>query len=78
MGSRLLFRRQVDDVGLLVRLERVSRRMRQDDLAALAGVLPQQVSALERGAYLHPAARRRILAAVGLEENLAQQEGLAP
>lgn len=66
MNSVLLLAADTSDLGLLVRLARVARRLKQADLADLAGVMPQQVSSLERGVYLYPAARERILKALGL------------
>jgi transcriptional regulator with XRE-family HTH domain len=69
MNSVLVLPADTADLSLLVRLARVARRLKQADLADIAGVLPQQVSALERGAYLHPAARERILTSLGLAEN---------
>lgn len=55
---------------LLIRLERISRGWRQIDLARRAGVTQTEVSALERGLYIIPAARRRILEALDLISEL--------
>ena len=52
--------------GMLVRLERTRRGWRQIDLAGKAGVTQTEVSALERGLYVIPSARRRILKALDL------------
>ena len=51
---------------LLIRLERIRRGWRQVDLAERAGVTQAEVSALERGLYIIPAARRRIMEALDL------------
>jgi transcriptional regulator with XRE-family HTH domain len=40
--------------GMLVRLERIHRGLRQADLAQLAGVTQAEVSALERGRQVIP------------------------
>ena len=53
--------------GMLVRLERIRRRWRQVDLAERVGVTQAEVSALERGLYIIPAAHRRILEALDLD-----------
>ena len=52
--------------GMLVRLSRIRRGLRQRDLAQKAGVTQAEVSAMERGRYIIPAARRRILEALDL------------
>lgn len=52
--------------GMLIRLERIRRGWRQIDLAEIAGVTQTEVSALERGLYVIPAACYRILKALGL------------
>ena len=46
---------------LLIRLERIRRGWRQVDLAQKAGITQAEVSSLERGLYVIPAARRRVL-----------------
>jgi transcriptional regulator with XRE-family HTH domain len=51
---------------LLIRLERIRRGWRQVDLAERAGVTQAEVSALERGLYVIPVARHRILEALEL------------
>ena len=61
------FTATVSDLGLLVRLERIARCLRQAELAELSGVRSQDVSNLERGVYVHPLARRRILAVLGIQ-----------
>ncbi len=58
-------------LGQRVRVERVLRRWRQSDLADLAEVPQYRVSALERDAPVYPAARKRILAALDLEDPYA-------
>jgi len=52
---------------MMVRLERIRRGWRQADLAEKAGVTQAEVSSLERGRYIIPAARRRILTSLGLD-----------
>ncbi len=52
--------------GMLIRLERTRRGWRQIDLAEKAGVTQSEVSALERGLYIIPSARHRILAVLDL------------
>lgn len=68
MGTAInfLFAAQVHDLGHLTRLARIARHLRQSDVATLARVRPEAVSALERGGYVHPVARDRILAALGI------------
>lgn len=51
---------------MMIRLERIRQGWRQIDLAKRAGVTQAKVSALERGLYVIPSARRRILAVLGL------------
>lgn len=46
---------------MVIRLERVRRKWRQVDLAEKAGVTQAEVSAAERGLYVIPSARTRIL-----------------
>ena len=57
-----------EDIPISARLERVRRGLRQSDVAATANVSQADVSALERGCYVPPARRRRILDALGLTE----------
>ena len=58
----------IESLGLRVRVERVKRRLKQSELAALAGVGQADVSQLELDKKLVPARRQRILAALGLED----------
>ena len=51
---------------ILIRLERIRRGWRQVDLAEKAGVTQTEVSALERGLYVIPGVRHRILDALDL------------
>jgi transcriptional regulator with XRE-family HTH domain len=51
---------------MMIRLERIRRGWRQVDLAERAGVTQTEVSALERGLYVIPVARHRILEALEL------------
>jgi len=54
--------------GLRVRLARVSKRLRQWEVAGLAGVPPWAVSFYECDRYIPPSWRRRIGDAVGLSD----------
>ncbi|MBA7662384.1 hypothetical protein ES703_70413 [subsurface metagenome] len=53
-------------LGQKVRISRIARRWTQDDLAYEAGISQGIVSSLERDLKVHPAARKRILTALGL------------
>jgi len=64
--TSFLFAAQVYDLGHLARLARITRHLRQSDVATLAHVRPEAISAFERSGYVHPAARHRILAALGI------------
>ncbi len=55
-------------LGQKARLLRIAAGLRQYELAILADVPPSAVSTFERDCKLYPLARRRILAALGLEE----------
>ena len=57
-----------ESLGLRVRIERMKRRLKQSELAALVGVSQADVSHLELDKRLVPARRKRILAALGIEE----------
>jgi hypothetical protein len=57
-----------ESLGLRVRIERVKRRLKQSELATLVGVSQADVSHLELDKKLVPARRKRILAALGIEE----------
>lgn len=61
-------------LGQRVRISRVARRWRQEDLADEACVTQAQVSALERDLPLYPEAKRRILVSLGLEIEDDHQE----
>ncbi len=50
-----------------VRLERIRRGWRQVDLARHAGVTQAEISSLERGQYVIPAVRRRVVEILDLE-----------
>ena len=53
--------------GEKVRLTRALKRLRQVDVASLAGVQPIDITRLEKDRYVLPAHRMRILEALGLE-----------
>ncbi|MDA1129732.1 MAG: hypothetical protein O2913_13715 [Chloroflexi bacterium] len=55
-----------DTLGLKVRVERTKLRLKQSELAALAGVTQADVSQLERDKKLVPARRNPILVALGI------------
>ena len=55
-----------DSLGLQVRVERIKLRLKQSELAALAGVSQADVSQLERDKKLVPARRTPILVALGI------------
>jgi transcriptional regulator with XRE-family HTH domain len=57
-----------ESLGLRVRVERIKRRLKQSELAALVGVSQADVSQLELDKKLVPARRQRILSALGIEE----------
>ncbi len=52
---------------IAVRLERIRRGWRQVDLAQKAGVTQAEISALERGQYVIPIVRRRVVEILDLE-----------
>ena len=58
-----------ESFGLQARIERVKRRLKQSELAALAGVGQADVSQLELDKKLVPARRKRILAALEILES---------
>lgn len=53
--------------GMLVRLERTRRGLRQVDLAERAGVTQAEISAYERGLYVIPAVAVRIRTTLELD-----------
>ena len=55
-----------DSLGLQVKVERIKLRLKQSELAALAGVTQADVSQLERDTKLVPARRNPILVALGI------------
>ncbi len=57
-----------ESLGLQVRLERVKRRLKQSEVAAMAGVGQADVSQLELDKKLVPSRQKRILAALGMGE----------
>ena len=57
-----------ESFGLQARIERVKRRLKQSELATLAGVSQADVSQLELDKKLVNVRRRRILAALGILE----------
>jgi transcriptional regulator with XRE-family HTH domain len=59
---------------LKVRLERIRRQWRQVDLAEKAGVTQAEISAFERGLYIIPSARRRVLVALDLLDEEAAND----
>jgi len=59
---------------MMIRLERIRRGWRQIDLAEKAGVTQAEVSALERGLYIIPSARHRILTVLELLDNANEND----
>ena len=57
-----------ESLGLRVRIERVRRRLKQSELAAMVGVSQADVSKLELDQKLVPARRKRILDGLGMSE----------
>ena len=55
--------------GPKVRLTRLSRGLRQIDVASIANVNTIDVTRLEKDRYLLPTRRKRILAVLGLVDN---------
>ena len=53
--------------GLTIRLVRVSKRLRQSDLAAIAGVTQADVSQIERDRKIVQTRQHRILEALGID-----------
>ena len=68
-----LFDRQLT-LGQKVRITRIARRWRQEDLADEALVSQANVSALERDLLVYPEAKRRILATLGLSDGEVSHE----
>jgi transcriptional regulator with XRE-family HTH domain len=56
-------------LGCRARLVRIAKGLRQFDVAVGAGVGPGDVSLFERDVPVPPGVRRRILAALGIEES---------
>jgi transcriptional regulator with XRE-family HTH domain len=54
--------------GQKVRLTRLAKGLRQIDLASVAKVNPIDVTRLEKGRYVLPTRRKRILTALGMDE----------
>lgn len=55
--------------GQKVRLTRLSRGLRQIDVASMANVNTIDVTRLEKDRYLLPTRRKRILAVLGLDDD---------
>ena len=56
-------------VGQKLRLTRLAKGLRQIDVASKANVQPIDITRLEKGRYVLPARRARILAVLGLLDN---------
>jgi hypothetical protein len=54
--------------GQKVKLPRLAKGFRQIDLASIARVNPIDIPRLEKGRYVLPTRRKRILEALGMEE----------
>lgn len=57
-------------LGQKVRIARIAKRWTQEDLAVQAGVAQGYVSSLERDCKVYPAAKERILKALGLSDGV--------
>ena len=57
-------------IGRRVKLYRVSKGLKQDDLSALSGVSKRSISRLEQGETVQDANLFRVLIALGLGENI--------
>ena len=55
--------------GMKIRLTRLSKGLRQIDVASQANVQPIDVTRLEKDHYVLPTHRKRILAVLGLEDD---------
>ena len=55
--------------GLKIRLTRLAKGLRQIDVASQANVQPIDITRLEKGRYVLPTRRRRILAVLGLVDD---------
>jgi hypothetical protein len=53
-----------------VRLARLTKKLRQVDVACIAKVTPYEVTAIEKNRLIRKASRERILIAVGLLEEV--------
>ncbi len=54
--------------GMKFRLTRLAKGLRQIDVASQANVQPIDVTRLEKGRYVLPTRRKRILAVLGLDD----------
>ncbi len=54
--------------GQKIKLTRLAKGLRQIDLASIAKVNPIDITRLEKGRYVLPTRRKRILEALGIEE----------
>ena len=68
MVSVISFDRELT-MGEKVRFVRLSKRWRQIDVAAIVRCSPSDVSCLERDTIIPPGVRRRILDALGIEDD---------
>ena len=70
MSTPALF---VESLGTTVRIERIKRRWRQQDLALAAKVSQADVSQLERDRKVIPSRRLRILDALGIDAGASSE-----
>lgn len=54
--------------GMKIRLLRLSKGLRQIDVASQANVQPIEITRLEKGRYVLPTHRKRILAVLGMDD----------
>ncbi len=67
MDTELFFVIKTSVLRIAVRLERIRRGWRQVDLAQKAGVTQAEISSLERGQYVIPIVRRRVVEILDFE-----------
>ncbi len=65
-GKEILVLTNVSE-GQKIRLTRLARGLRQIDVASQANVQPIDITRLEKGRYVLPVRRKRILAILGMD-----------
>ncbi len=67
MNNEILILSGINE-GQKVKLTRLAKGLRQIDLASIAKVNPIDITRLEKGRYVLPTRRKRILEALGMDE----------